>query len=467
MSDQPLREALEALRDQPDRLIEIILQQAAAIDVLQQRVAELEARLRDVDDENKRLRARVETLEKTTARSAAPFRIKDTKRLQTPRRPGRHPGHRGVARRQPTRVDAEVEVPLTRCPHCAAPMTDVHPRVQYIEEIPPMRPHVTRLTTYAGYCARCRRRGHSTHPLQVSTAIGAAGVHLGPRALALAALLNKHHGLTMRKTCAVLAALCGLDLTPGGLAQALARVATRLAATYEALVQQIRAGPAVHGDETSWWVGGPGWWLWVFATPGTTVYRVAPGRGRNVVLDTLGAQYPGVVISDCLAVYDGLSSPQHKCYAHHLRAVAAVRAEHSSPYAEQWHQLLHAAMTLKQTGTAADRHGLPRRALETAADEYLAVPRRAPLEEALRQRLAKQRDHLFTFLDHANVPATNNLAERQLRPAVIARKLSCGNKTPDGARVWEILTSVAATCAQRGESFLDLVIPRVQLAGAR
>ncbi|WP_160164440.1 transposase [Pedosphaera parvula] len=44
------------------------------------------------------------------------------------------------------------------------------------------------------------------------------------------------------------------------------------------------------------------------------------------------------------------------------------------------------------------------------------------------------------------VEATNNLAERQLWPAVIARKVSCGNKTPKGAHSWEILTSLAATC---------------------
>ena len=62
--------------------------------------------------------------------------------------------------------------------------------------------------------------------------------------------------------------------------------------------------------------------------------------------------------------------------------------------------------------------------------------------------------HLFTFLDHDGVEATNNLAERQLRPAVIARKISGGNKTPKGARTWQILTSLAATCAQRATSFI-------------
>jgi transposase len=345
-------------------------------------------------------------------------------------------------------------------------MADVHRRVQDIEEIPPVRPHVTRLTTYEGRCARCRRRVRSQHPWQVSTAIGAASVQLGPRALAVAALLNKHQGLPMRKTCAVLATLGGLHVTPGGLAQALARVAHRLAAAYAELETQIRGAPFVHSDETRWWVGGPGSWLWVVATPATTLYRIASGRGRNVVHETLGVAYPGVVVSDCLSVYDGLASPQQKCYAHHLRAVAAVRAVHPSAYAEQWRHVLRAASAVKQRAPAADT-APTRRALEIAADEWLRLPRRDEFEEALRRRLAKQRDHLFTFLDYAEVPATNNFAERQLRPAVIARKLSCGNKTPAGARTWEILSSLAATCAQRGESFIDFVIPRVQLAGAR
>jgi hypothetical protein len=65
------------------------------------------------------------------------------------------------------------------------------------------------------------------------------------------------------------------------------------------------------------------------------------------------------------------------------------------------------------------------------------------------------------------VEATNNLAERQLRPAVIARKLSCGNKTSRGARTWEILASLAATCAQRGESFAKMVSQVAVLAPAR
>ena len=81
-------------------------------------------------------------------------------------------------------------------------------------------------------------------------------------------------------------------------------------------------------------------------------------------------------------------------------------------------------------------------------------------------RLWKQRDHLFVFLEHAGVEPTNNLAERQLRPAVIRRKLSCGNKSVRGARTFEILASLAATARQRGEDFLNLATEAARLQPA-
>ena len=105
--------------------------------------------------------------------------------------------------------------------------------------------------------------------------------------------------------------------------------------------------------------------------------------------------------------------------------------------------------------------------LQARAQALLDPPRASVIEEKVRMRLWKQRDHLFTFLEHPDVPATNNLAERQLRPAVIARKISCGNKTPKGAAAWAVLASVAATCRQTGRSLIESISRRVLLQPAR
>ena len=45
----------------------------------------------------------------------------------------------------------------------------------------------------------------------------------------------------------------------------------------------------------------------------------------------------------------------------------------------------------------------------------------------LARRLEKYRDELFTFLSHPEVPATNNHGEREVRFAVLIRKILNGN----------------------------------------
>jgi hypothetical protein len=214
-------------------------------------------------------------------------------------------------------------------------------------------------------------------------------------------------------------------------------------------------------------VGGPGYWLWVFTNKTMTIYRVAKGRGRPLLLEMLGPEYSGVLVSDCLATYDDVNPRQQKCYSHHLKAIKVAGEGQPSVWLDELRRLLQEAMALKRQGLQAVELQQCRVALELRAGQLLTAPRPTTLEEKVRRRLEKQQDHLFTFLEHADVDATNNLAERQLRPAVIARKVSCGNKTPQGARTWEILTSLAATCAQQSQSFAKLVSQSALLSTAR
>jgi hypothetical protein len=281
--------------------------------------------------------------------------------------------------------------------------------------------------------------------------------------------LNRESGLTMRKTCRALERLFGLKLSPGGLAQAAHRLAGRLNGQWRNLLEQARAADVIHADETSWWLGGTARQLWVFTHPTLTLYQVRDSRGRAVIHDVLGEDFAGVLVSDCLATYDDATAVQHKCYAHHLRAISKAIAAHSAGgegFLGQVKGLLKGAMIFKKLKPqlspelwAETRQGLDRR-----ADELLMPARGDPLEESVANRLRKQRDHLFTFLDRDGVDATNNLAERQLRPAVISRKLSAGNKTERGAHTWQVLASLAATCAQRRESFLHLLASAAALA---
>ena len=68
----------------------------------------------------------------------------------------------------------------------------------------------------------------------------------------------------------------------------------------------------------------------------------------------------------------------------------------------------------------------------------------------LVKRLRRHQDDLFTFLDQQGVPFDNNTAEREIRPAVIVRKNSYGNRSDQGADTQAILMSIFRTLRKRG-----------------
>jgi transposase len=464
------RSELESLSK--SALVDLALWQSA-------RIVELETRVAEMDQRFSEMERRFEELERRAARGAAPFARPADKRTPTPKRAGRKGGHEGSFRVRPPEaaVDQRIEAPLTHCPHCGQPLSAGTDETveQTLIEAPLARAQVIRLVTHRNQCRGCDCEVASTHPLQVSRASGAAGTHLGPRALALAASLNKGMGLTMRTTCRVLRDLLGIGLTPGGLSQALGRVADRAEPLYENLLRTVKAQDVLHTDETSWWVGGRGASLWVLTNTAGTVYRVVASKTRAAA-EALMGDYGGVLVSDCLNIYDDLTPIQHKCYAHHLKAIRKgledPRAQ-GSPYLLALQAMLRGAMALKAAGDdlPAQMRASMRRALDDNAQRLLGSPRTAitagpdaaSVEEKVRNRLFKQRDHLFAFLDHPAADATNNLAERQLRPAVISRKLSCGNKTQRGAQTWQVLASLAATCRQNGTSLADVLIPTLAI----
>jgi hypothetical protein len=455
-------EAVERLRREKEELAELNARLAGEKSGLEREIAKLKQQLEQAQE-------RIEELERTAARQAAPFRRRESLKVAEKKPPGRKAGHRGVRRARPPHIDEEVEVPLAACPQCGGAVHDRAPLTQYIEELPPVRPVVTRLTTWKGVCPRCGEV-HSTHPLQVSRGQGAARVQLGPRAVAWATLLSKQFGIPMRKTCSILQRGFGLKLTAGGLAQMLHRVAAKLRPQYEALRERVRKSAANYMDETSWYVGDPHWVLWVCTAPQYTLYHVDPSHGGGVAEKLLGREYAGVLVTDCHGAYRRMTCPQHKCIAHHLRALHKARGKNrrnTSRYLDAWQQLWQDVIELRGQREAlpAETFAQRRAALEATWDQLLARPVTQPGDRYFWGRMRNVGAHHFGCL-YYDVEATNNRAERAIRPAVIARKVSCGNRTQRGASTWQTLVSLATTAQQCGREFLDELTTVIPLMAA-
>ena len=72
-----------------------------------------------------------------------------------------------------------------------------------------------------------------------------------------------------------------------------------------------------------------------------------------------------------------------------------------------------------------------------------------PAIQKIQDIFREKADRLYHWADDRNIPADNNMAERELRPLVIARKISFGSQSDAGARTREILMTVLHTLKKR------------------
>jgi len=381
-----------------------------------------------------------------------------------PKRPGRKSGHSPSHRPAPPpeQVGRTIEVPLPPdCPECLAPLDEVPVTVhdQYQIDLPEPRPVVTRFRVPVARCPACLRRVQGRHPEQTSDALGSAAVQYGPRLLGLAADLKHRLGVSYRKCSSVLLTLAGVVVASAALVRSSHRLRKLAQPSYDRLVEAASKSPVQHADETGWKIGGRSAWLWVFADEHATVYRIRPSRAHEVVVEVLGEEFAGVLVSDCFLAYDPLRFAKQKCLAHLLKTCGEIersKTRGAVRFSRRVAALLRKAMALKRRrGTIGDHgYAVLRGKIQAEMDRLLAGTYTDPDNARLARRLRKQREHLLRFLDHDGVDATNNLAEREIRPAVIARKLSAGNRTEAGAETHAVLASLLRTCRRQGRDIL-------------
>jgi hypothetical protein len=414
-----------------------------------------------------RLREENQNLKREALRQATPFARR--KRVEVRKKSGRKAGQ-GVFRRRekPKRVDRTKKARLPGCPECGSRLKEIHRHEQYVTDIPPVRPVTTRYITYSGYCSKCHCRVRSHHPEQTSEATGAAGVLVGPRAKALAADLKHRLGCSYGKVSETLNDAFGLQVGRSGWCQADPHLAKTARPVYQDLLEGIRHSNVVHVDETGWRVDTQPSWLWVFTHPKATLYAIRDNRSSDVVVEILGKTFPGILASDGFRAYDEKRLSEwlkQKCLAHLLRdlkEMQEVKRGGALRFARDGTALLQAALALKKDKPTLLPAEFQRRAeeLEERLDRLIA--RKRYLTDADNRRFARRlhrhREHLLRFLYVDQLDATNNLAERQLRPAVITRKTNGCNRSHGGAEAHSILASVLATARQNSLPILDYLV---------
>lgn len=405
------------------------------------------------------LRAEIERLKRSQHRQAAPFSKGQPK--AHPKRPGRKPGQGVFARRSPPLQPATETVAAQAppcCPACGGDLEKVGEERATTTDLPPRpQPAVTAYQVPLCRCRQCGKWVRGRAPGLAADQRGATAHRVGPGVMAAAHALHYGMGVPVRKVPAILKELTGVSVTQSALTQdALRRAEGAVGEVYESLRAAVKQQPVVHTDDTGWRVGGRAAFLMGFDTEQSTVYQIRARHRNEEVREVIPASYGGVMVSDRGKSYDAEEFgqvAQQKCLAHLLRNVGEV-VESQQGRAREFGLTLR---VLLRQGLA-----LWRARCDLAEEDFQAGYRELDEELTyhLRPRFVRDADnrrlldgiglqhdrgHLLRFLETPGVEPTNNRAERILRPAVIARKVSQCSKNQRGADAFAVFVSIAQT----------------------
>jgi hypothetical protein len=209
-------------------------------------------------------------------------------------------------------------------------------------------------------------------------------------------------------------------------------------------------------------VKGKNGYVWVLASMEQVAYFFTPTR-EGATIQAMLKGFSGVLVSDFYAAYDAIDCPQQKCLIHFIRDLNDDLLKH--PYDDGLKRLVGAFTSLvKPMVETVDRRGLKRRFLQKHrifVDQFYkrlggdfgdGEPARKIIE-----RLRKNRNTMFTFLDFDDIPWNNNNAEHAVKAFATLRRVIDGSTTEKGLRDYLILLSLCETCKYKNVDFLHFL----------
>jgi predicted RecB family nuclease len=243
---------------------------------------------------------------------------------------------------------------------------------------------------------------------------------------------------------------------------------TRLAEVYRVTVDKmlnlLRSGMLIHGDETKVKlkhsiVG----YVWAFTSTESVVYLYHPTREGTFLKETLG-DFAGVLVSDFYAAYDSVTCRQQKCHLHLMRDINDDLLRH--PFDEELKELARRyTLILKPMVETIDKHGLKTKFLskhnrnaEVFLDWMAKREVTSEVAQGYKSRIVKYGERLFTFLDYDGIPWNNNNAENALKLVASRRRLFGTSVSEAGLKDYLVFLSIYQTLRRKGISLLRFLL---------
>jgi transposase len=351
---------------------------------------------------------------------------------------------------------------VEECPKCGRKLSggSVKWRHQVID-IPPIVVDVTDHIFVERRCGVCGKRW-TPDPSVVLAGVVVGRKTIGIGLMSLIGHLKTMGRVPMGQIRELLFTLLGVRISIGQVAEILHDVAQIGEGEYEQTLKRIRGSPVVCGDETGWREDGVNGYLWSFSSPQERYYTYRHSRGSVVVKEVLGEEFTGVLVSDFYAAYNIYDGIKQRCWVHLMRDLEAlVEKNPDLPRLAAWVEMVAGVYYRAKETTGVKHTDDERRQLRAGFEEELLalcrpyVGDKSAPQRVLAQRIERFIAELLTFAQYPEVPSENNAAERAIRPAVVARKISGGTRSAKGSKTSSVLRTLFETWKAQGRNTMD------------
>ncbi len=450
--------------DAKDRKIKqlerLLAKQAATIEQMAQRVAELESKLAAAQKDSSNS-SKPPSSDIVNPKEAA------KKKRKRKRKPGAQKGHPKHERPEfPLEaLDNAWEYTLESCPTCGGGLenADRAPRVvQQVEIIDvPIRIEEHRGRAY--WCGSCQKFHYAPLPPEVEK-----GQLFGPRLTTLVAYMKGVCHASFSTIRKFIRDVVGIKVSRGYLRKLIGKMSAALKSSYDELLGALHDENALNVDETGHKENGKRFWTWCFRAATYTLFHIDKSRGSKVLIDVLGEEFEGVIGCDYWGAYKKYmrlheSVQLQFCMAHLIRDVkylATLSDKVTKAYGERLREALREMFRVIHRCEEV----LPRtfeRRLSAARDRVFAmatedVPSSNEAQN-MANRFFQHGDSYFRFITTPGIEPTNNLAEQAIRFVVIDRRITQGTRSESGRDWCERIWTMIATCTQRGLNVFEFL----------
>jgi transposase len=438
------------------------------------RCGELEREIALLNERLAELEAKCAAATKNSGNSSKPPSSDIVKPTATPRKPkkkrkrGAQPGHKRHERKpfEPGEIDFLQDHRLEQCPDCGGKLEVLEQPARVLQQIEVAEKPIT-VTEHRSRvcrCGKCQKEFIAPIPKHIQQ----AGL-VGPQLTALIGYLKGVCHCSFSTIRKFLRDVFGATISRGQLRKVCGKVAASLDGFYQELLDALPEQDRLNVDETGHKENGQNLWTWCFRAPLFTLFRIDPSRGSEVLVDTLGLEFDGVLGCDYFSAYHKYMRLNENvlvqfCLAHLIRDVRFLVEHPHSKNQAYGKRVLAAIRELFAIIHRRDEYHSEqafRGALEDQGFEVWtqATFRTPPTKEAqnLANRFREHGQEYLRFITTPGVEPTNNLAEQAIRFVVLDRRVTQGTRSAAGRRWCERIWTAIATCTQHGRSVLDFL----------